>query len=124
MRATRDQLPMLFGGDRGGIRGADWGDLRATFVAIPAGADINRLLKGLPKDRCTCPHWGYVLKGSMRITAADGEEVLQAGDHFYLPPGHTMAVEEDVEYVEFSPPAEHDAFLTLAMRNAATAVAP
>ena len=124
MHATRDQLPVLFGTDRAGIRGADWGGLRATIISIPAGTDITPLLKGLPGDRCPCPHWGYVLKGGMRVTSADGEETFQAGDLFYMPPGHTVAVEQDVEYVEFSPPAAHDEFMAVATRNAVTAETP
>ena len=111
MRATRDQLPILFGDDQAGIRGADWGDLRSMIVSLPAGTDLAPLLQGLPNDLCPCPHWGYVVKGRMRVTYADGEEILEAGDLFYLPPGHTPLVEEDVEFVEFSRPAEHQPVL-------------
>src|SRR5688572_29722958 len=58
----------------------------------------------------------------MPVANADGgQETLRADDLFHLPPGHTVAVEEDVAYVEFSPPAAHDAFLAAAKRNAATA---
>jgi hypothetical protein len=121
MRATRDQLPLLFGTDAGGIRGADWGGLRAAVVAIPAGVDTGPLLKGLPGDRCPCPHWGYVLAGRMRVTYADGEEVLQAGDLFYRPPGHAVVAEQAVAYGEFSPPAAYDEFLEAARRNATVA---
>ena len=28
--------------------------------------------KGLPDDRCQCPHWGYVSKGSFTVTYLDG----------------------------------------------------
>jgi hypothetical protein len=125
MRATRDQLPILFGTDHAGIRGADWGDLRSAIVSIPAGTDIAPLLKGLPGNRCPCPHWGYVLRGRMLVTHADdSQETLRAGDLFYMPPGHTVAVEQDVEYVEFSPPAAHDEFIQVAKRNTALAEAP
>jgi hypothetical protein len=124
MHATRDQLPILFGTNRAGIRGVDWGQLRATIVSIPAGTDITSLLKGLPDNRCPCSHWGYVLTGEMRVTSADGEETLRAGDLFYLPPGHTVAVQHDVEYVEFGPPGAYDAFLEAAQRNIATVAAP
>jgi hypothetical protein len=124
MHATRDQLPILFGTDRAGIRGTDWGELRATIVSIPAGTDITSLLKGLPDNRCPCSHWGYVLTGEMRVTSADGEETLRAGDLFYLPPGHTVADQRNAEYVEFGPPGAHDAFLEAAQRNIATVAAP
>jgi hypothetical protein len=124
MRATRDQLPILFGTDRAGIRGADWGELRATVVSVPAGTDITPLLKGLPNNRCPCSHWGYVLTGEMRVTFANGEETVRAGDLFYLPPGHTVVVHHDVEYVEFSPPGAYDDFLEAVQRNIATIKAP
>ena len=117
MHATRDQFPVIFGSDAAGIRGVDWGELRATFVSIPAGSDITPLLEGLPNNRCPCPHWGYVLKGQMLVTHDGGEESIRAGEIFYIPPGHTMFVDEDVEYVEFSPPAVHDAFMEAARRN-------
>jgi hypothetical protein len=106
MRATRDELPILFGSDPAAIRGADWGDLRSMIISLPAGTDLGPLLEGLPGDLCPCPHWGYVVKGRIRVRYAEGEETIQAGDLFYLPPGHAPLVEEDVEFVEFSRPAE------------------
>jgi hypothetical protein len=107
MRASRDELPMIFGDESGGVRGADWGGFRALINWLPAGTDLSPLLKGLPNDLCPCPHWGYMIKGRIRITYADREEILQAGDLFYLPPGHTPLVEEDCEFVEFSRPEEY-----------------
>ena len=55
----------------------------------------------------------------MRITYTDREEVVRAGDVVYMPPGHTRVVEEDFEWAEFSPPADHDAVLAVVLRNAA-----
>ena len=98
--------------------------MRALIVSLPAGADLGPLFKGLPNDRCPCPHWGYVIRGRMRIAYADREEVVSAGDIVYMPPGHTAVVEEDFEWAEFSPPAEHDAVLAVMLRNAAAASAP
>ena len=60
----------------------------------------------------------------MRVTYADREEVVKAGDVVYMPPGHTSVAEEDFEWAEFSPPAEHDAVLETVVRNAAAAAAP
>ena len=122
MRATRDQLPVLFGEDPTAIRGADWGDLRAMVITLPAGTDLAPLLQGLPGDLCPCPHWGYVLKGRIRVRYAEGEETLRAGDIFYLPPGHAPLAEEDAEFVEFSRPAEFQPVLDhLAAAAAASA---
>jgi hypothetical protein len=57
-------------------------------------------------DRCQCPHWGYVISGRMTFRYADGEEVFEAGDAFYTPPGHTPLVEAGTEIVQFSPADE------------------
>ena len=111
MRATRDDLPILFRADPATVRGVDWGGLRSMIISLPAGTDLGPMLKGLPDDLCPCPHWGYIIKGRIRITYAEGEEVLRAGDLYYWPPGHTALVEEDVEFAKFSQPAEHDVVL-------------
>jgi hypothetical protein len=64
------------------------------------------------------------LTREMRATFADGEETVRAGDLFYLPPGHTVVVQHDVEYVEFSPPGAYDDVLEAAQRNINTVKAP
>jgi hypothetical protein len=76
------------------------------FVSIKQDADLAPMLKGLPGDRCPCPHWGYVFKGRLTIRYADHEEVLEAGDAFFLPPGHVPAAEAGSEFVQFSPAQE------------------
>jgi hypothetical protein len=82
--------------------------------------DLAPLLKGLPNDLCPCPHWIYVIKGRSRVTYADGsEEIQKAGDLCYLPPGHTAVIEEDIEFVEFSRPAEIQPVLDHVARVAA-----
>jgi hypothetical protein len=121
LRANRDELPILFGADPAAIRGADWGDLRSLIISLPAGTDLAPLLKGLPGDLCPCPHWGYLVKGRLRVTYADTGEIVEAGDLFYLPPGHTAFVEEDAEIVEFSRPVEHQPVMEVVRRNALTA---
>ncbi len=118
MRASRDELPELLGA---AIRGTDWGDLRSAIVSLPAGTDVAPLLKGLPDDLCPCPHWGYVVKGRLRVIYAHRQEVLRAGDVYYMPPGHSAVVEEDYEGIEFSPSAGHEQVLDVIKRNAAMA---
>jgi hypothetical protein len=120
MHATRDELPILFGSDPAAIRGVDWAGLRSMIVTLPAGTDLAPLLQGLPDDLCPCPHWGYMLKGRIRIRYADREEILVAGDLFYLPSGHTPLVEEDTEFVEFSRAEEHQPVLDHVARAAST----
>jgi len=82
--------------------------MSAERMRFAAGTDISPLLQGLPDDACQVPHWGYVLEGAIEVRYTDdSEEVDEAGDLFYWPPGHTAAVEEETEIVLFSPQAEH-----------------
>ena len=34
-----------------------------NFTSFREDIDATPLLKGLPDDRCQCPHWGYVING-------------------------------------------------------------
>jgi hypothetical protein len=34
-----------------------------TFRSLLEDIDATPFMRGLPDDRCQCPHWGYVLKG-------------------------------------------------------------
>ncbi len=62
------------------------------------------MLQGLENNSCQCPHWGYIVQGALRVKYDDGtEEVFSAGDVFYLPPGHTAIVEDDLKLIDFSP---------------------
>src|SRR3954447_328929 len=74
-----------------------------NFVSFRQDIDGTPLLKGLPDDRCPCPHWGYVLKGRLTYKFSDHDEVFEAGDAFYLPPGHIPLAEAGSELVQFSP---------------------
>ena len=75
-----------------------------NFVTFRQDMDQTPLLKGLPGDSCHCPHWGYVLKGRLRFRVGDREEIFEAGDAFYLPPGHIgIGNEPGTEYMQFSP---------------------
>jgi hypothetical protein len=74
-----------------------------NFVSIHEQVDLAPMLKGLPDDRCQCPHWGYVFKGRLTLTYADRVEVFEAGDAFYVPPGHTPIADAHTEFVQFSP---------------------
>ncbi len=84
-----------------------YGGMTVAFNEVPAGTDFSPLLQGLKNDSCHCPHWGYVVEGALRVKYDDGkEEVLNAGDVFYLPAGHTALVERDLKFLEFSPEKE------------------
>ena len=78
---------------------------------LAKGIDLAPALHGLPSDLCPCPHWGYMLKGRLRMKTAEGDQVFEAGDAFYWGPGHAPEALEDCEYVDFSPTAEFEPVL-------------
>jgi hypothetical protein len=83
------------------------GGYTASFTSLLVDIDATPFMKGLPDDRCQCPHWGYVFKGRMTARYADRDEVYAAGDAFYIPPGHVpVANEPGTEFLWFSPSEE------------------
>jgi hypothetical protein len=88
-----------------------------NFVRFTVDIDSTPMLKGLPDDRCPCPHWGYVFKGRVIYTFADGEEVHEAGDAFYVPGGHLQRADAGTEYLQFSPAHELRTVSETIMRN-------
>lgn len=91
----KDQiLPMIHG----------WGGLTVDVNNAPKGADFKPLLMGLKNDHCQVPHWGYVVKGAILIEYEDGSnDIFSEGEAFYMKPGHTGKVLEDLQLVSFSP---------------------
>jgi glyoxylate utilization-related uncharacterized protein len=88
-------------------RHAELDGYTVSFATFREDIDHRPILKGLPDDRCQCPHWGYVLKGRMTVSYGDREEVLQAGDAFYMPPGHVpLGNEPGSQLLMFSPTEE------------------
>lgn len=100
-------------------RQAEWGNMRVGYETYLSNFDDAELLKGLPDDRCQCPHWGYLLSGRMIVRYADHEEVVYAGDVYYMAPGHTMAVEAGTVLIEFSPKDEFRKLTEIAEQNIA-----
>ena len=85
-----------------------YGKMAGEYFSLAAGTDIKPLLIGLEGDLCQCPHWGFVVRGRITTTDANGvSETVQANDLFYWPPGHNVRVDADAEIVMFSPQREH-----------------
>jgi hypothetical protein len=99
--AKQDVAPRQDG--YGGEWRAELNGYAVSFVAADADLDLTDLLRGLPNDQCPCPHWGYVIKGSIWFRYGDREEVIGAGDAFSTMPGHTAGAREGTEFVIFSP---------------------
>ena len=77
------------------------------FVTFNDDVDPTVLYKGLPNDRCQCPHWGFVKSGAFHVRYGDREEVYEAGDAFYMPPDHVpFKTAPGTELVMFSPAEE------------------
>jgi hypothetical protein len=87
------------------------------FLHVVAPLDMNALLRGLPGDQCHCPHWGIVTDGRMTVRYADHEEVVEAGDVFYMAPGHVPEYQVGSRLIQFSPTEEMKATTEAIMRN-------
>lgn len=101
---ARQAAPIAIEGDGVELRLQEiGGDMSTAFVTLPKGADLRPALKGLPDDLCPCPHWGYLIKGRIRMWTLDGPHDYEAGQAVYWGPGHAPEALEDSEYVDFSP---------------------
>ena len=96
-------LPIIVAADGVEIRATEAGELTVSLVRLAKGHDARPLFKGLPGNLCQCPHWGYIISGSLRVWTADGASVLNAGQAFYWPPGHAPEALEDTDFLEISP---------------------
>jgi len=74
-----------------------------SFVTIRQDHDLAPMLASLPGGLCQCPHWGVLSKGRMTVRYPDHEDVIEAGDAYYMAPGHTPAAIAGTEFVMFSP---------------------
>jgi hypothetical protein len=90
----------------GDVSGFD--NISGEYFTLSAGVDTTPLFEGLEGNLCQCPHWGFVLRGQITTTGANGaRETVTANDLFYWPPGHNVKVDADAEIVMFSPEREH-----------------
>ncbi len=119
MNLKPDQLPVLIEKGNTSLRGTEWGGMMVLLYTIPAGISMKPLMAGMPGDLCQCPHWGYVLKGRVRITHADHAQLVTSGEVFYVEPAHVPYFEEDTQMVEFSPKEPWDSMMTMIKRNLA-----
>ena len=90
----------------GDVHGFD--TISGEYFTLAAGVDTTPLFVGLEGDLCQCPHWGFVLRGELTTTDAQGaQETVATHDLFYWPPGHNVRVDADAEIIMFSPQREH-----------------
>jgi mannose-6-phosphate isomerase-like protein (cupin superfamily) len=102
--ATKETAKLEFQDEAlGESRTLQIGDMTVAFERWKAGTDTRPLYANLPGGACPANHYGYVLKGRARVLTEAGEEIVQAGQAYHMPPGHNVIVEEDAELVEFTP---------------------
>jgi hypothetical protein len=105
-RTRKDEAPIEVDLPVIEARYVEMDDWTVGFERFPAGSDPSPLFRGLPDDRCQCPHWGVVVSGELTVNYADHSEKLRAGDAYYLRPGHLTVLTDGTEVVEFSPTGE------------------
>ena len=93
------------------------GGWTVAFETYSEDADLAPLFKGLPNDQCQCEHMGYVIRGKVAFRSDAGEELFEAGDAYYVGPGHTPILYADTEVIEFSPTEEHNRAMEAVGKN-------
>lgn len=122
--AAEDDLPLREIVSGYFSRMCDWGGLTVAFEEARAGQDVSGMLKGLPDDRCQAPHWGYLFAGTMTVDYGDRQETIEAGQAYYVAPGHRLSFEADCRALEFTPTDALEATLEVARENLAAGSAP
>ncbi|MEU5885918.1 hypothetical protein ABZ835_03650 [Streptomyces sp. NPDC047461] len=111
--ATRNDIPVAIEGNGVELRTMPiGGGMSVGYIHLPQGADMGPAFKGLTDDACQCPHWGYLLKGRLRMRTAEGSETYEAGQAYYWAPGHVPEALEDCDFVEFSPTEDFEPVIT------------
>ncbi|HEY0561194.1 MAG TPA: hypothetical protein VGD03_12960 [Frankiaceae bacterium] len=118
-RTRKDEAPIQIDEPQIESRAVELGEYTLVFQSYRADVDPAPLFRGLPDDRCQCPHWGVVTSGRLLIRYADHDEVLTAGDAYTVAPGHTPEVFAGTEVVEFSPTAALQQTMTVLAANMA-----
>lgn len=122
MRAGPTDLPLLLSSQGMTSRFANWGELDVAVETQAAPRDATAVFhRAFPDGRCPVPHWGYLIKGRMRIKYPDHEEVISAGEAWYMAPGHIPTTEEDVVDVVFTMAGEYEKLIAAIGRAAASA---
>jgi len=123
-RTRKDEAPIMV--DEPEIEGryVELGDQTVAFETYRADVDPAPLFRGLPGDRCQCPHWGVVRSGRLVMRFPDHEETYTAGDAYSVAPGHLPLVFAGTEVVEFSPTDQLRATMAVLAANMSAAQEP
>lgn len=89
-----------------------------NLTTFDVDLDATPMMVGLPDNACQCPHWGTVLTGRVTFRFADHEETFDAGDAFYVDPGHVPVYLAGTTTLQFSPTDELRKTEAILMANA------
>jgi hypothetical protein len=117
LHKSRQQIAKSFELPQATWRAEDWGDMHVSFEVYHQELDDRPYLEGLPNNQCHCPHWGYVIKGRVRVLYSDREEEVLANEAYYLAPGHAIIVDAGTELIEFSPREQFNAHMAAVEKN-------
>jgi hypothetical protein len=123
-RTRKDEAPLVIDEPLIAGRYVELADHTVAFESFPTDFDPAELFRGLPDDRCTCPHWGVVVSGRLDVHYADRSETYTAGDAYYILPGHLPHPHAGTEVVEFSPTAQLQAVMQVVGANMAQMATP
>ena len=92
------------------------GGYAVCFERHTADADLAPCSGACPRIALSfC--WGYVIEGRIGFRFADREETFEAGDAYYVGPGHTPVYYAGTEIVEFSPTEILNETIPVVLRN-------
>ena len=122
-RTRKDEAPIML--DEPEIEGryVELGDSTVAYETYRVDVDPAPFFRGLPDDRCQCPHWGLVRTGRLVMRFADHDETYTAGDAYSVGAGHLPLVFAGTEVVEFSPTEQLRATMAVLGANMAAAQA-
>jgi hypothetical protein len=120
---TKDTTPVTIETPVYQSREVQLGEFTCAFETVRADHDAAPAFKGLPNDRCPCPHWGLVVSGRMTLSYRDHDDTFEAGDVYYASPGHLPVMAAGTELITFSPTTELHEVMAVIARNSAAAAA-
>jgi hypothetical protein len=118
-RARKDTAPITVDTPWFQARAVQLGDFTVAFETRLAEMDSAPFFKGLPDDRCPCPHWGLVVSGRLILRYRDHDETFDTGDVYYAEPGHLPGGAAGTELITFSPTVELEKVNAVLAKNRA-----
>jgi hypothetical protein len=91
-----------------GFKSVHWGDMEVGYTTVHEPLDCTEQYKfgGLPGGVCPCPHYGYMFEGRLRVQYPGSDwpdEVIEAGEAFFVPSGHVLIYETACKVLELNP---------------------